>query len=89
MQDVQVKNHSLRADNSQWAHDVKMTSYQRRYDVIDVMTSHRCRPDVILTSCACWVMMFDDLCYIVVLVERIIILQRHHEHVLCVQSRIL
>ena len=29
-----------------------MTSYQRR---CDVMTSHRRRSDVILTSCACWV----------------------------------
>ena len=37
---------------TQLAHDVKMTSYQRR---CDVMTSHRRRSDVILTSCACWV----------------------------------
>ena len=37
---------------TQRAHDVKMTSYQRR---CEVMTSHRCRTDVILTSCACWV----------------------------------
>ena len=37
---------------SQWAHDVKMTSYQRR---CDVMTSQRRRSDVIVTSCACWV----------------------------------
>ena len=37
---------------SQRAHDVKMTSYQRR---CDVMTSHRVRSDVILTSCAFWV----------------------------------
>ena len=41
---------------SQRAHDVIMTSYQRRCDVIrcDVMTSHRRRSDVIMTSCACW-----------------------------------
>ena len=31
------------------------TSYQRRCDVV---TSHRCRSDVILTSCACWVLTF-------------------------------
>ena len=37
--------------SSQRAHDVIMTSYQRR---CDVMTSHRRRFDVILTSCACW-----------------------------------
>ena len=36
---------------SQRAHDVKMTSYQRR---CDVMTSHRRRSDVIVMSCACW-----------------------------------
>ena len=36
---------------SQRAHDVIMTSYQRR---CDVMTSHRRRSDVIMTSCACW-----------------------------------
>ena len=36
---------------SQWAHDVIMTSYQRG---CDVMTSHRRRSDVIMTSCACW-----------------------------------
>ena len=36
---------------TQRAHDVKMTSYQRR---CDVMTSHRRRYDVIMTSCACW-----------------------------------
>ena len=36
---------------SQRAHDVRMTSYQCR---CDVMTSHRRRSDVILTSCACW-----------------------------------
>ena len=39
------------ASITQRAHDVKMTSYQRRYDT---MTSHRRRYDVILTSCACW-----------------------------------
>ena len=37
---------------TQRAHDVTITSYQRR---CDVMTSHRRRSDVILTSCACWV----------------------------------
>ena len=37
---------------SQRAHDVIMTSYQRR---CDVMTSHRRRSDVIMTACACWV----------------------------------
>ena len=36
---------------SQWAHDFRSTSYQRR---CDVMTSHRRRSDVILTSCARW-----------------------------------
>ena len=36
---------------SQWAHNVKMTSYQRR---CDVMTSHRRWYDVILMLCACW-----------------------------------
>ena len=36
---------------SQWAHNVKMTSYQRRCDVI---TSHRRWYDVILMLCACW-----------------------------------
>ena len=36
---------------SQWAHNVKMTSYQRRCDVI---TSHRRLYDVILMLCACW-----------------------------------
>ena len=36
---------------TQHAHDVRMTSYQR---LCDVMTSHRRRSDVILTSCACW-----------------------------------
>ena len=35
---------------TQRANDVKMTSYQRR---CDVMTSMR-RSDIILTSCACW-----------------------------------
>ena len=34
------------------AHNIKMTSYQRRCDVI---TSHRHWYDVILTLCACWV----------------------------------
>ena len=38
-------------DLTQWAHNVKMTSYQRRCDVI---TSHRCWYDVILMLCACW-----------------------------------
>ena len=37
---------------SQRAHDVRMTSYQRR---CDVMTSHRRQSDVTLTSCACLV----------------------------------
>ena len=37
---------------TQWAHNVKMTSYQRRCDVI---TSHRRWYDVILMLCACWV----------------------------------
>ena len=37
---------------TQRAHDVTMMSYERR---CDVMTSHRRRSDVILTSCACWV----------------------------------
>ena len=41
----------LSRNASQRAHDVKMTSYQRR---CDVMTSHRRRSDVILTPCACW-----------------------------------
>ena len=36
----------------QRAHDVRMTSYQRR---CDVMTSHRRRSYVIPMSCACWV----------------------------------
>ena len=36
---------------SQWAHNVKMTSYQRRCNVI---TSHRRWYDVILMLCACW-----------------------------------
>ena len=36
---------------TQRAHGVRMTSYQRR---CDVMTSHRRRSDVIMTSCACW-----------------------------------
>ena len=36
---------------TQWAHSVKMTSYQRRCDVI---TSHRRWYDVILMLCACW-----------------------------------
>ena len=35
---------------AQWAHNVKMTSYQRRCDVI---TSHRRWYDVILMLCAC------------------------------------
>ena len=39
-------------DFAQWAHNVKMTSYQRRCDVI---TSHRRWYDVILMLCACWV----------------------------------
>ena len=37
---------------SQWAHNVKMTSYQRRCDVI---TSHRRWYDIILMLCVCWV----------------------------------
>ena len=36
---------------TQRAHDVRMTSYRHR---CDVMTSHRRRYDVILTSCARW-----------------------------------
>ena len=36
---------------SQRTHDVEMTSYRRRCDVI---TSHRRQSEVILTSCACW-----------------------------------
>ena len=36
---------------TQWAHNVKMTSYQRQCDVI---TSHRRWYDVILILCACW-----------------------------------
>ena len=39
------------ADRPQWAHNVKMTSYQRRCDVI---TSHRRWYDVILMLFACW-----------------------------------
>ena len=35
----------------QQAHDIKMTSYFRR---IDVITSHRRQYDVILMLCACW-----------------------------------
>ena len=38
--------------HSQRAHDVIMTPYQRR---CNVMTSHRRRFDVILTSSVCWV----------------------------------
>ena len=38
-------------DSPQWAHNVKMMSYQRRCDVI---TSHRRWYDVILILCACW-----------------------------------
>ena len=38
-------------ESTQQAHDVIMTSYQRR---CDVMTSHRRRSDVIMTTCACW-----------------------------------
>ena len=48
--DMHVDLSSLVA--SQWAHNVKMTSYQRRCDVI---TSHRRWYDVILMLCACWV----------------------------------
>ena len=39
-------------ERTQWAHNVKMTSYQRRCDVI---TSHRRWYDVILMLFACWV----------------------------------
>ena len=46
----------VRTEGSQRAHDVIMTSYQRR---CDVMTSHRRRYDVIMTSCACWGMFGD------------------------------
>ena len=42
---------SMCLDQAQRAHDIKMTSYQRQ---CDVMTSHRRRYDVILTSCARW-----------------------------------
>ena len=38
-------------DTTQWAHNVKMTLYQRRCDVI---TSHRRWYDVILMLFACW-----------------------------------
>ena len=38
-------------EQPQRAHDVIMTSYQRR---CGVMTSHRRLSDVIMTSCACW-----------------------------------
>ena len=37
---------------TQWAHNFKITSYQRRCDVI---TSHRRWYDIILMLCACWV----------------------------------
>ena len=47
------------AEPTQRAHDVKMTSYQRR---CDVMTSHRRRSDVILTSCACWEQLPQHVC---------------------------
>ena len=51
-----IKKHHIytkysRTNTSQWAHNVKMTSYQRRCDVI---TSHRRWYDVILMLCACW-----------------------------------
>ena len=46
---------------SQWAHNVKMTSYQRRCDVI---TSHRRWYDVILMLCACWVGLIYAFCFI-------------------------
>ena len=42
----------------QQAHNIKMTSYQRRCDVI---TSHRHWYDVILTLCAHWVLFFRCL----------------------------
>ena len=42
----------MRRQISQWAHNVKMTSYQRRCDVI---SSHRRWYDVILMLFACWV----------------------------------
>ena len=47
---------SLATARDEWqlpqrAHNIKMTSYQRRCDVI---TSHRRWYDVILTMCACW-----------------------------------
>ena len=44
---------------SQWAHNVKMTSYQRRCDVI---TSHRRWYDVILMMCACWAVFRRQIC---------------------------
>ena len=60
-----MANCIILVDPSQRAHDVKMTSYQRR---CDVMTSHRRRSDVILTLCACWVklpgLMLSSECYI-------------------------
>ena len=48
---------SFRRKTTQWAHNVKMTSYQRRCDVI---TSHRRWYDVILMLCACWEPVFQD-----------------------------
>ena len=42
----------VHTQSSQQAHNIKMTSYQRRCDVI---TSHRRWYDVILTLCAHWV----------------------------------
>ena len=51
-QDIERKRNSdVNQGPFQRTHDVKMTSYQRR---CDIMTSHRHRSDVILMSCACW-----------------------------------
>ena len=41
-----------KAENAQQAHNLKTTSYQRR---CDVMTSHRRRYGVVLTSCVFWI----------------------------------
>ena len=46
-QAIKTASHS----HSQQANNLKTTSYQRQ---CDVMTSHRRRYDVVLTSCCCW-----------------------------------
>ena len=53
---VTMRDHYLKLP--QRAHDIRMTSYQRR---CDVKTSHRRRSDVILTSCACWDIQYHAL----------------------------